>query len=304
MQIDCPLCTGKRSYRFCETYDRVLQTPEVLWQVMRCPDCGYGWTEPRLAEDQIGQYYPASYLGDTHKMIAEYRSGRLQKSRSWRKETEKAQLLERFLQGGRILDVGCADARFLLSLRAERWERWGVEFSTSVVETIAARFPDLRMVSRDIWATQLPEGHFDVICFWHVLEHLPAPDRVLARVRQLLRPGGLVVVSVPNVDSLQAHLFGRYWYGFDDVPRHLHHFSPPVLARLFDSAGLSWKEGPLFFSRIVNHHCLKHSLINWCEDRFGNRLVYYGLKPLLLSLPLLERLIGQYGMVTVVGQKP
>jgi SAM-dependent methyltransferase len=303
MTISCPLCSGTRGYTFCEAFDRVLKTPEVVWQVMLCPDCGYGWTEPPLAEEEIGNYYPASYLGDTRRMIAEYESGRLQRSRSWRKETEKAELVERFVRGGRILDVGCADARFLLSLDGSQWERWGVERSAPVVETVSGRFPELRMVTGDIHVRELPEGYFDVVSFWHVLEHLPAPAQVLARTRQLLKPGGTIVVSLPNLDSLQAHLFGRYWYGFDDVPRHLHHFTPPALARLFAGAGLAWVKGPLCFSPIVNHHCLKHSLLNWCEDRFSNRLVYYGLKPLVLSLPLVEKMMGQYGIVTVIGKK-
>ncbi len=299
--IPCPLCGSRSSELFCRAFDRVRRKPEETWEILQCRDCGYGWTYPPLEEQKIGDYYPTAYLGDTSRMIEAFKAGGLQKSRSWRKETEKAELIEKFISRGTILDVGCADARFLLALDPSRWVRTGVEFSEPTVRLVSQAFPELSLIPGDIYAGDLAPGSFQVICFWHVLEHLPQPGKVLARVRQLLRPGGLVFISLPNLNSFQARLFRRFWYGFDDVPRHLHHFSPRPLQRILSAADLEFLHGPLFFSRIVNFHALKYSLINWSEEKFGSRVPYYALKPLLFGFPLLERAAGSAGIITVVA---
>lgn len=302
--VRCPLCGSLTTAVFCRAFDRVRRTPEETWEIRHCPDCGYGWTYPPLQQAKIGDYYPPTYLGDTNRMITEFKAGRLQKSRSWQKEKEKVELVEKFRRHGRLLDVGCADARFLLALDPDRWSRTGVEFSQQTVALVSTAFPDLSLIPGDIYSPSLPAGSFDVICFWHVLEHLPEPQRVLARVRDLLSPGGLVFISLPNLESMQARLFRRFWYGFDDVPRHLHHFSPRSLQRILSAAGLEFLQGPLFFSRIVNFHSLKYSLINWSEDRFRSRTAYYALKPLLFGFPILERMAGSAGIITAVAGRP
>ncbi|MFB3904644.1 MAG: class I SAM-dependent methyltransferase [Acidobacteriota bacterium] len=302
--VRCPLCGSPKTIYFCAAFDRVRCIPQEPWDILQCRDCRYGWTHPPLDETTIGDYYPPAYLGDTARMIEEFQAGRLQKSRSWKKETEKVRLVERYASGGRILDVGCADARFLLALDPQKWARTGVEFAEPTVRMVSDAFPDLSLIPGNIYSDRLPPGLFDVICFWHVLEHLPAPLRVLARVRELLKPGGLVFISLPNLDSLQARIFRRFWYGFDDVPRHLHHFSPQSLQRILSLTDLEFLHGPLFFSRMVSFHALKYSLINWSKDKFRSRGPYYALKLFLFGFPIVERVAGSAGIITAVAGRP
>lgn len=298
----CPVCSSPRTELFSPAFDRLLGRPQVSWEVWQCRDCHHGWTQPPLAEEEIASYYPDDYLGDAQRALQEFLAGRLQRSRSWRKETEKVRELERLLSGGCILDVGCADGKFLWALNPASWRRTGVEFSKPVVELVQSRMPDLELLCGDIYHPALQTGSFDAVTFWHVLEHLPRPRDVLMRVRDLLRPGGWVLVSLPNLDSLQARLFRRYWYAFDDVPRHLHHFSPQSLDILLHEAGFSVLDHR-FFSRTVNFHCLKHSLLNWSKERLKSRLPYYLLKPLLFLFPPLESLTGRYGMLLTTARK-
>jgi SAM-dependent methyltransferase len=298
----CQVCHSANPEHFCAVFDRVLQRPEELWEVLRCKECGFGWTAPPLAEDEIAGYYPPVYLGNTGQALDEFFSGQLTRSRSWRKETEKTRLVERFAPGGKILDVGAGDGKFLWALDQEKWERTGVETAHEVVELVRSKMPALNLVAGDIYSDQLAPGKFDVITFWHVLEHLPRPRSVLARATLLLRPGGWLFISLPNLDSLQARIFRRHWYAFDDVPRHLYHFSREALKRVLQEQGLQI-HASLFFSRLVNFHCLKHSLINWSEERYASIIPYYLLKPLLLGFPIVEKLSGKYGMLTVIARK-
>ena len=71
-----------------------------------------------------------------------------------------------------------------------------------------------------------------------MLEHLYEPRKVMQRVGEWLKPGGIFYVLVPNIDSAEARVFGTYWHGLE-LPRHLSHFSPESLRRLAESAGLS-----------------------------------------------------------------
>ena len=257
---NCPVCGSPGAAHFCHYKER--HKPRFTWEVRQCPRCRYGWTVPQLSTEQLAAYYTADYLGDIEKTLEEHRLGKLHGTRSWRRETEKAALVERFQRGGTILDLGCAGAYFLLALDPAKWKRFGVELIGEVVDLVRPNNPDLEVVDGDIFSASLPEASFDVITMWHVFEHLHGPEAVLRRIRDLLRPGGWIFVSLPNLDSLQARIFRHNWFAFDDIPRHLHHYSPRSLERLFEGAGLSVVDH-IFFCRMANLHQLKHSTIHW-----------------------------------------
>ena len=299
----CRVCSERCWELFCKVPDRLRGITDRIWEVQRCQNCGLGVTFPLPREADLLDIYPSGYWGDVRRTVDEYCSGELLRTRSWRKETEKVRLVEQFVTGGRILDVGCADGKFLWALDGNRWERTGVEPTPKIVDIVRARIPQVRLLTLDIFSPELPAEGFDAISFWHVLEHLHEPKKVIRRVVDLLRPGAWLFVSVPNLNSLQAAVFRSHWYAFDDVPRHLFHFSPNSLRLLLQSAGLNVRK--LFsFSRMINFHCLKYSLINWSEARFRSRFPYYLLKPFLFGFASLERVVNRHGIITMVAQKP
>jgi predicted SAM-dependent methyltransferase len=90
------------------------------------------------------------------------------------------------------------------------------------------------------------EGSLDAVTMWHVLEHLDDPARALSRIRRWLRPGGALLVGVPNLASAQAWLGGSRWYHLD-VPRHRVHFTPAGIRSLLRAVG---------FEPVRTHHVL------------------------------------------------
>src|SRR5262249_14158800 len=85
---------------------------------------------------------------------------------------------------------------------------------------------------------ELEPESFDVITMWHSLEHVHEPAAVLREARQLLVPGGKVVISVPNIDSLPFRWFGRHWFGLE-LPRRLTHFTPTSLLQMLQRCGFA-----------------------------------------------------------------
>jgi len=88
----------------------------------------------------------------------------------------------------------------------------------------------------EILEASFPPESFDVITCFDVLEHLYEPRKIMARVAEWLKPGGIFYVLVPNVDSAEARVFGSYWHGLE-LPRHLFHYSPASLKFLVESTG-------------------------------------------------------------------
>ncbi|MEE8585482.1 MAG: class I SAM-dependent methyltransferase [Acidobacteriota bacterium] len=297
----CPLCSHSDSRPLYRTRDRSASLGPCDWLIRRCPLCRVGWTDPPPSSEQIRLAYPDGYLGDTAKTVDEFLSGRLQRSRSWKNELEKVRMVERLAPTGAILDVGCGDGKFLWALDPKRWQRSGVEYLEEVVGIVKDRMPHLDLIPGDVWASDLDPRRFDVITLWHVFEHLPEPQRVLERLRGLLSPQGLLLLAVPNLDSLQARWFGAGWLGLD-APRHLFHYSPQVLRGMLQESGFQIQK-QMFGSSRANLHHLKHSLIHWSEDRFGSRLPYYLFKWTLFLVNWAEQLSGRYGMLVVVGRK-
>lgn len=301
--MTCLACGNDDSDLFCTAVDRFRGLAEPVWRIERCTRCGFGWTAPTPSEEETAAFYPSNYFGDVKQTLEDYLSGRLSGTRSWRGSTEKVQLVERYVRNGRILDIGCGDGKFLWALNQKRWDATGIDTLPETLSLVQARIPSLRLIEGNIYSNALPERSFDVLTMWHVLEHLADPAAILSRAGALLRPGGWLFISLPRFDSLQASIFRSHWYAFDDVPRHLYHFSKPALDRLLRAAGFEIRRH-LLFSRLVNFHTLKHSLLTWSEDRFSSRIPYYALKPLLFPFVLLERILDRYGIFTTIAQKP
>ena len=116
----------------------------------------------------------------------------------------------------------------------------------------------------DLAEAAYPSSYFDQVLIWHVLEHLQQPRETLEEVRRILRPGGRLVVAVPNLASRQAVWSGAAWFHLD-LPRHLHHFPLAALRRLLDETG---------FEPISDHHfSVRQNPFGWVQSAL-NRVTW------------------------------
>ncbi|HYS77300.1 MAG TPA: class I SAM-dependent methyltransferase, partial [Candidatus Dormibacteraeota bacterium] len=152
-------------------------------------------------------------------------------------------LVEERSPRGALLDVGCGDGLFLTIASQAGWNVEGIEFSPEGARRASQRL-GRPVAAGDLAHERLLKGPFDVLTLWHVLEHLPSPAPMLDAARARLRPRGLLVVAVPNLDNLPMQIAYRLARGrrlplYEKGARepHLSHFSPPVLAAFLERRG-------------------------------------------------------------------
>jgi len=227
---------------------------------------------------------------------------------------QPARMLERagLGAGARVLDAGAGRGRLVAELRRRGMDAEGIEPSArSVAAATAAGLP----VARRPIGEHAADG-LDAVVLWHVAEHLENPVAALTRVAAWLRPGGLLLVGVPNIDSLQARIGGPSWLHLD-APRHRVHLTPGGLDALFARTGLRpetaqhmvWEHNPAamwmaLLSRAVGvspgyaFHALKH---NARPSRRDAALTVAGLPLLPIAVALEAIAAGMRRGGTIAG---
>jgi len=163
--------------------------------------------------------------------------------------------------GARVLDLGCGRGFVLAALAGRGFEAHGVERSAAAAQGADPR-AQVR-IATTLAAAGYPSGHFDAVLIWHVLEHLREPGPALVEVHRVLRPGGRLVVAVPNFSSWQARWAGPAWFHLDP-PRHLHHFSLAALRGLVERCG--------FAIGSEHHFSLRQNPFGWIQSAQNRRV--------------------------------
>jgi SAM-dependent methyltransferase len=185
----------------------------------RCRSCRVATTQPWPRAEELERAYAGWYRPQEGRFSGPG-DALLRRSRAW-----LARRLLRIAPDGPVLDVGAGEGTLVQALRGAGREALGLE----------RRAHGEHVVDRDI--SELDRGWAAVV-FWHSLEHLPDPARALREAARLLAPGGVLVVALPNADSLQARVFGDRWFALD-IPRHLVHVPAGALLERVRELGLS-----------------------------------------------------------------
>lgn len=215
------------------------------WAV-RCEGCGLVRLAPLPSPEDIGRYYPDGYILHDARAITEG-SERAIRRRRWlsaqgplRSAARSVYNLLAFRSlpsgSGRLLDVGAGIGQYVADMETVGWEAQGVEPSSAAVELAQRAGRSVRQ--GDVFSAHLDHERFDLISFWHVLEHLYDPVAALERTRTLLAPGGQVLIAVPNWDAWMRGRVGSAWWGLE-APRHIHHFTARTLKATLQTAGFA-----------------------------------------------------------------
>jgi SAM-dependent methyltransferase len=224
----CPLCDGTQYEPLLTLRDQMTGTADGRFPLVRCSRCSLLRLYPQPDEETLANAYPSSYAPYTRPGLSGWAKGVLERRAIH-------QLWERFEPPRRVLDVGCAGGNLLAAVReAGNPEVQGVEPGPRAAQ--AAARCGLTVFQGTLEEAGFPSDSFDTVVVSHTLEHVPDPLAFLREIQRILRSGGSLLLWLPNADSVEARLLGRYWIGYD-APRHLTSFTTATLGKALARTG-------------------------------------------------------------------
>ena len=306
----CPIChLVDTTFEFPEARGPARQYPLV-----RCRRCGLVFQE-RIGAVETTQPEPSGappqnrFGGWLERLIRLFRFSRVR-------------LATRLMPaGGHALDIGCGRGLYLRMLKERGYEVRGTELSAATAGPVD---PELPIDLGELTPGRYPDASFDLISIWHVLEHLPTPDVTLEVCARTLKPGGALLIAVPNYGSTQARFGGEQWFHLD-LPRHIFQFTQPTLERLLAGHGFAierwrtgqWEMDPFgLLQTLLNRLGLRHNaLFDTLRNDAAARRHLSGLQracmialfpigmALATPLSLILRHLGRGGTLIVVARK-
>ncbi|HUK89744.1 MAG TPA: class I SAM-dependent methyltransferase [Blastocatellia bacterium] len=269
----CDLCGEPSARELYNATDR-LGKSEAPFTIAACNGCGVLRTLPEMTDEELAQFYPSDYWGN-----------QVEPDDAWIRSSQRDKgkfLRASGLGSGRILDVGCGSGWFLRVLDSNAWDRFGIENgreAKAIAEQALGRdrvFPD--------WppAPHFSQGYFDVVTFWSALEHMNQPRASLEAARRIIKPGGTLIVQLPNAGGYQARVFKGNWFALD-APRHRYHFSLEALNRLMKETGFETYRATQL-SSAHNAHALRQSL----KTSLKASASWTGYAAFCLAIPLVK----------------
>jgi SAM-dependent methyltransferase len=197
---------------------------------LRCRGCGLVWVDPLPTAEELSGYYEGAYgtgsyarfadAVETRRLIAEHR----------------LQLIRPWVQSGPWLDVGCAAGDFIAAAEQAGRSVEGIDASAEAVERARARGLNVRHAGVE---TFRPEQRYQTVSAFDLIEHLLDPRAFIAGLVDWLSPGGVLILTLPDVRSIYPRLLmGRHWFYY--VPEeHFFYFDRNTISRLLESFGFT-----------------------------------------------------------------
>jgi 2-polyprenyl-3-methyl-5-hydroxy-6-metoxy-1,4-benzoquinol methylase len=226
--------------RACPTCGAQAEKAELAkdhMSVVRCGICDLVYVNPTFDEDHYQSVYASAEYQEIVRDLGisshEYRVGRF--------GVERVGIMEQHLRprdgkSVRYLDVGCSTGFVVEAARDRGWNAIGIDLNPSAVEYGRCRGLELRTVALE--EAGFSPGSFDAISLFDVLEHLLAPVRTLRACIDLLAPGGILFLYVPNYDSASRLLMGSDAH-FIWPTHHLNYYTPATIRDLMSRNGLT-----------------------------------------------------------------
>ncbi|MFQ5501462.1 MAG: class I SAM-dependent methyltransferase [Phycisphaerae bacterium] len=231
----CELCGQPPTEHLLKTYDMGWRKPGVF-NLVRCTRCNLIITTPRPVPASMPIYYEDWY---NHKSLEEVREEHASSAFNRFVFWMRLKILEKtgpLKCGDKVLDVGAGfGAQLRYYIRRRGVTGTSLDFDPAVSDnSLLKGIADIR--TGDLLDAGFDDDSFDVVTLYETLEHVYRPKATLEEAYRILRPGGRLVVEVPDYGAPWRKIFQRYWFAVM-VPVHLHHFTRDSLDRVVRAAG-------------------------------------------------------------------
>ena len=225
---NCPVCGHTHFAPFLTAKDHTVSHEQ--FQIVECKQCGFVFTNPRPLQENLGRYYKSTaYV--SHSDTSEGMINKLYKQVRKITLNQKYNLVKPYLENNNLLDIGSGAGAFLNTVNEKGVNAFGVEPDLDTRENSIKKYGI--NVKEESALSDFDSDYFSVITMWHVLEHVPNLEERVLEIKRILSPTGRLFVAVPNYTSFDANYYKEHWAAFD-VPRHLYHFSPITIRKLFN----------------------------------------------------------------------
>ncbi len=232
IQSSCPLSSVHGSSEIVNAGEAFGAPPyeSQLFAIYQCKECGLGLTRPLPRPENAGELYSERTSNDFQP-----NDGRVvSRVKQYFARKDAGRFAKYSPDPRQVLDYGCGNGAFTIALKQElpRARVYGSDYQHSAPGGVPSQdyipYADLGTY----------HNHFDLILARHVLEHTYDPIAFVRSLRELLAPGGILVIEVPSLDTPLRRVFGKYWDGYY-VPYHPLHFTRSSLTVAIESAALS-----------------------------------------------------------------
>jgi SAM-dependent methyltransferase len=304
-EVACNWC-GEVETEFLFKGHDLLQGLPGKFRMVRCTKCGLLRQNPRLKWESLKDYYSDNYVG--YNPIIQKETSSLQRLNRAYGMRKRLRVIEKYQPGGNILDIGCGTGIFLAEAKdREGWKVSGIEPNEKAYE-YAQNNLNVPIINARFGDAKLDFNSFDVITMWNVLEHLAYPVDDIKTCYSLLKKGGLLVFTIPNLASFGLEIFNKYWNEWD-LPRHLYLFPNHLVRIILEEIGF----------RLIDERCIagSHAAVglslsflfrgNAVNNRYGKVMldVYHSMPArILMGIPFwLTARLKKGALITFIVRK-
>ena len=219
-EVECIIC-GK------QTETTLVWPDRERGDIVRCHRCDLVYRSPRRREDDQIKHFEEDWTEALPAFqLEDYRSENLRRLVDW--------ILTWHPSPGAILDIGSSYGT-LLEQFPRSWRLSGIEPSHAACQIARERLPKASIINASLGEATLADESFDVITMVDAIYYLHQPIRDLGRLRDLLKPGGLVMVEAPNFAN-RGRVYRWIGHHFDDT--WMYFYTPATLEKILNKAGM------------------------------------------------------------------
>jgi len=230
----CPVCNSSQFSAFKEVPDWLVS--KEVYTISQCNTCLFKFTSNAPTAESIGPYYNS----EEYVEHSDTKSGVIYSVYHYARTLMlkfKLSKIKKNTSGKKLLDVGSGSGYFANYMKQNSYDVTGVEISDKAVALCKTKF-DIQAKSPEEFLAGKLDLDYDIISLWHVFEHVYTLDEYFDMFSKSLKKDGTLILALPNSDSADAKIYGKYWAAYD-TPRHLWHFTPATLSHFAEARGFT-----------------------------------------------------------------
>lgn len=225
--MNCAICNSSNSQPI---FQDTLEASEwilnkVKYGYVRCLNCKFVQCDPLPPQADLTEFYHETYNYEWFDRNMFFKKIQA-RHRAWKIRTE-------LKPGLKYLDFGCGHGFFVDVLLAKGLNVQGFDIGS---EKIAVEKGSITYADN---FESYKGTDFDLITAWHVIEHMRDVNQTIRQLAGRLRPGGKLLIGVPNIESSGSLQFGQKWGWFQQPYVHISHFGPDTLSKLLQNHGFT-----------------------------------------------------------------